>query len=266
MSKLKLVLLILIIGGLIIGGIKLLESSLVKDNSTPSVLSSLIESDNISWYQDPDKNFNLAIFKQPIVVTFVDKEATQLEDQANIAGYKLAINGGYLRGDSYLDAEYAGLLQIKGKAMYQIATGDNQLTHIVVYDEDADILKFEPASNFPRENYTSESYTLFQTGPLLIKDNVVQVNLINKAPNGTERALRTVLGYTNTGEKFVVVTRSSFTLEKLADTILNLDIFKGKIINVVNLDGGTSSAMFSKELSQFNFGSSKRLPAVIGVK
>lgn len=266
MSKLKLLIIVVVILGVIYGGSKLIEQSLSK-SSVDTVLTSdnCQEVKSITYCEDAGKTLQLAIFTKGLVVDFRDSEAGSIKDQSLLEHLNLVVNGSYFRG-SYVDAQHAGLLQIKGEPLYQIATNDDQVTHIVVFDEKDNTLKFEEAKDFPIDSYKKDYYTLFQTGPLLIKNSQVQTDLITASNNGGGKYLRTVLGYTSTGEKFFLITKVNYDLTKLSEKILGLPMFANKIINVVNLDGGTSTAMYSADFPNFNFGESKRLPSILGVK
>ncbi len=265
MSKLKLVLIILILGGLVVGGYTYLNQNLLKPAQQTTNAADFVESDGIKWYQD-SINYNLAIFHKPFEVRYTQKDAQNLKEQSLINNYSLAVNGSYYRG-SIVNAEHAGLLQIKGNKLFGIVTDpDAQLTQVVVYDQKLDVLSFMPVKDFPLEQYKTADYTLFQTGPLLIDQNKIQLDEINASANGKNRALRTVLGYTETGDKLLMITKVPYKLEDLVNEILKHPALKDHRINVINLDGGSSTAMYSKELSQFQFSDSKRLPVVIGVK
>jgi hypothetical protein len=261
----KLLVFLILITSLLVGGYFLINSQLnVKDRTVDSVTRDrFIVSDGIQWYQDPDKQFNLAIFRKPFTLTFVAEDAQTLKEQSFLAEYNLAINATYYRG-SFVESEHSGLLQIKGERFWDIVP-DKQLTHIVAYDEAEDTLEFIPTSDFTESRYVGEDYTLFQTGPLIIEENEIQTDLINNSLNGDSRSLRTVFGVTDNGDKFVLITRVNYTLTTLAEDILGFPIFAGKRITVINLDGGNSTAMYSKELDQFNYRESSRLPVVIGV-
>ncbi len=262
----KILVFIIIIAGLIVGGFYLINSQLSQSGiSVQSVTSSkLINSGDIQWYQDSDKQFNLAIFSKPLTITFTAQNAQTLKEQSILDGYSLAVNGSYYRG-SYIEAEHSGLLQIKGKKLWDMVP-DSQLTQVVIYDEQADSLQFMPTSEIKLTDYKADKYTLFQTGPLLIKNGVVQSAEIAASLNGSGRYLRTVMGVTDDGQKFVLVTRINFTLGDLASMVLSFPIFQNKHVTLVNLDGGTSTAMYSRDLDQFNYQESSRLPVVIGVK
>jgi len=261
----KLLVFIILIAALLVGGYFVINNQLnVEDRTVDSVTrDKFILSDGIQWYQDADKQFNLAIFRKPFTLTFAPANAQTLKEQSFLADYNLAVNGTYYRG-SFVESEHAGLLQIKGEKLWDLVP-DKQLTHIVAYDETQDSLEFIPTEDFNEERYENKDYTLFQTGPLIIDANEVQVELINNSLNGDTRSLRTVFGVTDTGDKFILITRVNYTLTKLAQDIVGFPIFAGKHITVINLDGGNSTAMYSKELDQFNYRESSRLPVVIGV-
>ena len=262
----KFLVFIILIGILIVAGIWVINSQLSRDTTNVSAVTSdkFIVANGISWYQDPDKQFNLAIFKKAFTLSFTAENAQSLKEQSYLDEYSLAVNGTYFRG-SYVESEHSGLLQILGKKYWDLIP-DKQLTNVVIYDESADVLKVIPTSDFNDGDYSAGKYTLFQTGPLMIEDNVVQTQTIADSLNGEGRFLRTVLGFTDAGEKFVLITRVNSTLTELANNILKFPVFQGKKVTVINLDGGTSTSMYSKELDQFNYRENSRLPMVIGVK
>ena len=106
---------------------------------------------------------------------------------------------------------------------------------------------------------------MFQTGPLVIQDNKISSEYINSSLNGQGSYIRTLIGYTET-EKFVVITTRFYKLEDVANEILNLEIFKEKKVNLMNLYGGPSTAIYSKDYSAINFNETKKLRLVIRVK
>lgn len=265
MSKFKLLIVLMIIVGGVAGGISLIDRDLSALQGVDTDLQQSITADGITWYQNTDKSFSIATFQHPLYIAYSAENAQSLQEQAALNKLILAVNGGFYRG-SYVESEYAGLLQLDGESMSPLVEFEKQLTHVMVYDIVDDILKFEPAEGFEIKNYDSQEYTLMQTGPLVIKDNQVQDQLISESLNGTGRYLRTLIGYTNDGIKFLVITRVNFDLQKLAVALLEFEPFQGKQINVLNLDGGTSTAMYSRDFEQYNFGVSKRLPSIIGVQ
>ncbi len=264
MTKFKLFFLIAIVVGILGGGIYLIQEQLRSGQVTIIPDLTCQEANGITWCQDSGRNFNLALFSLPLQTIFTSENAQSLREQSLVAGYELAINGGFFKG-SYVSAEYAGLLQIKGEMLAEIARNDKQVTHVIVYDEKNDLIEFLPASDFDTDNYAEAHYTLLQAGPLIIQENEITTDLIAGSQNGEAKYNRTLLGYTDTGEKFVIITRTTYTLSDLGEVILGLEIFSDKVLHVVNLDGGSSTAMFSKEYDQFSFGETKRLPSIIAV-
>lgn len=250
------------IGGYIYLNQEVLQSPGIEIEEVDS--QNLVEADGISWYQDTAKTFNLAIFSRPLTVLFTTESAQKISEQALLNDFVLAVNGSYFQG-SYVESEHAGLLKL-GEAIYGELVDDSQLTHVIVYDTVTDDVFFQAVEEVDVTDYEDDGYMLMQTGPLVIKDNEVQTDFINDSANGSGRYLRTLFGYTDDGQRFFLVTRSNFTLTALATQLLEFPIFAGKKLNVINLDGGTSTAMYSQDLEQFNFGESKRLPVVIGVK
>lgn len=220
---------------------------------------------DVLFVYDNIKSYTIAIFTKPLEIAYIPQNARSVKLEADNLGWQLAVNGSYFRG-SYIDAEHAGFLQIYGTKYFGQVAVDPQITHIVIYDKVRDSLNFVPADEFDPKVYVNENYLIFQTGPLVIKDNIVQTELIDDSSNGSTRFLRTLLGYTNTDEKFFVITEANYTLSEVAEELLNLDAFKGEIINVVNLDGGSSTAMYSSQLSQYDYAIESRLPLLLGIK
>lgn len=265
MSKLKLVGLIVVIGSVLVGGLLFVNQLLAGQDQTTNQPDQCRQLETYTLCYDQNRTVQVVVFEGELGVSFSAKEAASLEEQANLKGYALAINGTYFSG-SYVKADHSGLLQLAGERLYQIAYNDTQLTHVVVYNVLTQGLQFLPVQGFDLEKYQGAQYTLFQTGPLVIKDNAVQSAAIQNSINGAGRYFRTLLGQTSTGEKFFVVTRTNYDLNKLAEKILAFDVLKGRVLNVINLDGGTSTSMYVRDLDEFNFGASKRLPSVIGIK
>lgn len=225
---------------------------------------------DINWCQYEQENavkaLNIAIFTKPIQVYFTATDATSLQSQGALENLSLATNGTYYM-DTPLNATHSGLLQIKGEVISKLALDPaKQVTRVVVFNEENNEVSIESAKDFPVEDYEGEEYTLFQTGPLLIENGEIMSSEIQASANGNTKAMRTLLGIMDNGERFLAVTRLEFTLEDLAKNLLELDIFQGKNITVVNLDGGSSTAMYSRDLDNFNWRKTTRLPSVIGVK
>ncbi|MCA9379458.1 hypothetical protein KC640_03445, partial [Candidatus Dojkabacteria bacterium] len=152
MSKLKvLIVLIVIIGG-VVYGVNSINQNLDLVQGVDTKLDDGVTADGVTWYQSTDKSFNIAVFEQPLFIDYTAENAQSLAEQSGLNKLVLAVNGGFFRG-SYVDSEYAGLLQIKGEKLFPLVEFDDQLTHILVYDVQDDILAVEPAEGFDPENY-----------------------------------------------------------------------------------------------------------------
>lgn len=267
MSKFKLFVVIIILIAIGYGGYKIFEQQLtpVPQINDDTSIAQFIEANDILWYQDKDKTINLALFSKPFEFVFSPENAQDLKEQSLLNSYVLAVNGSFYRG-SILSAEHAGLLIQEGEMIEPMVGDDNQVTHVVVYDTEEENLEFVSTKEINLDEYSNDKYLLFQTGPILIINNEIQEEVISQSQNGNSRYLRTVLGYTSDGQKFILITRIGFTLKELSETILNMDVFSDKKINLINLDGGSSVSMYSRSLTNFNFLETKRLPIVIGVK
>ena len=89
---------------------------------------------------------------------------------------------------------------------------------------------------------------------------------ILKSVNGSGEYIRSILGYTDSGDKFFLITTKAYTLNDLANEILKLDIFQGEDVNAINLDGGSSTFIYSSENKDYNIGSFKTLPIILGAE
>lgn len=223
----------------------------------------ILESRSITWYQDQKRQINLALFSKPLNFFFTESEAQSVREQALQSNLELAINGTYYIG-SYVNATHSGLLQIRGDFLSDFVP-NVQLTHTIVYNHANDSIEFVRARDLGDSLYFSSNHTLLQTGPLLIVNNQIQHEFINGSLNGGQESLRTVLGYTSDGEVFFAISRTGVTLTAFSEQLLQNQVLRGKQITVINLDGGASTAMFSKDLEQFNFRESARLPLIIGI-
>jgi exopolysaccharide biosynthesis protein len=215
------------------------------------------------WYQDPLAGYTVAVFDKPLEFLFTPIQSQTLSEQAATNQLELAVNGSYFRG-SYIRAEHSGLLQLKGSKKFEYVP-HVQISHVLVYNHEQDSLEVIRAREFNQLDYTSSKYSLIQTGPLVIEAGEVQTKFINGSLNGELAAFRTLLGFSASGEKFLIVATKPFKLADLAEELLENPLLKNQQITVINLDGGASTAMYSQEYDKFSFRDNVRLPLVIGV-
>ncbi len=167
-----------------------------------------------------------------------------------------AINTSYFLSDY----THAGLLVENGELLSRYAKGDRQLTHIVKIESGRISFlspeEFEQVTDFGNSSY-------FQVGPLFISNSEISSDLISNSLNGNGQYLRTfVCIFEN--KAVIGVNTNSISLINLAESLKN--VFNKPDLSCMNLDGGSSSALYSKHNSELNFGISKRIPYLLGYK
>lgn len=238
-----------------------------------SVMSSGIKEDNKVYdsqfklyYYEP---FELSIVTSKRIFQFdlIRDNEENVEDIANKFGYKYLVNSSFFGKNAEGLYEHAGFLNFYGDVWYPLRTDEDtrQLTHIVRYDKVRKSLEFVPWQDF--ETKEGNKYVVeFQTGPLVLKDNEVQKDLIYNSKNGRSTHTRTMIGYNDDGEYFLITFRTFVSLNEAADILTNLKLFKNQNINIINLDGGSSVTFYSKDYPEYNFNTDAVLPLFIGLR
>lgn len=178
------------------------------------------------------------------------------EEYVNSNNYVIAINAGYFTSEF----THAGLLIVNGETISDIALSDTQVTHIFDLDN---FIVYSVDEYLKPEN---QPLNAFQSGPLVLKNNVIQEDLINNSMNGRDKYLRSFIGYDDKGNKFVGVSILKISLKDLGNKIKTLEYFTDANVTLLNLDGGSSVALYSKENEEFRIGESKILPFILGIK
>lgn len=262
LKRILVILLILIISGVIFAASFLIARKYILERflTEDSIIDvSSEDNDNFTIYNNTEDGVRVALSKLEPEIIYNPEQEIIVRDIAKDNVFDIVINGGYFNTDN----EYAGALIIDGKIISRPAPLDQQLSHVVTYNSNNKTYEFKKTTEFQ----SSTQYDLaFQTGPLFLLDNNLQSEFINNSANGTGEYLRSFLGTTSEGEVFVGITLKKYSLEDLADYLLELDIFKNKTINVINLDGGSSVSLYLGENSKFNYGQYKILPILIGFK
>lgn len=209
-----------------------------------------------------EKGIIIATFKNEFIYKFTNENPGNLIDQSERANVKVAINGTFFAG-TYQQASHAGLLILAGDKKSEIID-DPQLSHFVVYNRESVNIRFITAleSNVS-DIYLNDNFDVFQTGPLVIDNNQIQNDYIDKSTNGNGKYRRTLLGQFDTGEMFIVIATNEYTLKDLGKTVLDLPVSQGKVLDLINLDGGPSTAIYVKDHPEFNFNAEHDLPSVI---
>ena len=216
---------------------------------------------NISYTLDNANDIYVVKFSEPIKIKYDTSGETSFRNNALLSNFKIAINGGYFRDD----LTHAGLLAFDGEIIESLARTDTQVTHVVVFNSTTNSLDVLLAKDFNLDLALDKNNLLFQTGPLVIQSNNIQNDFIENSLNGSGKYRRSLLGFTENGEKFFVATRRTFDLKTLAQKILEFPVFQNTKISVVNLDGGSSVALYAKDNEDFTFGTARELPIILGV-
>jgi hypothetical protein len=193
---------------------------------------------------------------------FVPDNVDALESVARAHHYRFVINGSFFDG-SAMHAGHSGWLRIYGKT-YSPLRPDVQLTHIVRFDSISGKTSFINMDGFTP---TNDDHSIeFQTGPLIIDSNRVALPLIQHSINGSGKYKRTLMAVTDNRGLFLITVRNRVSLDSLANYLLSLSLFASHRLDVVNLDGGSSVALFVQNHPELNYNEGSHLPMLIGVK
>lgn len=221
---------------------------------TPQILSEETKiSPEIKIYDKQNGIFTI-IFPDQSLSLVSNSSELSVQDFATNNRLDYLINAGFFLEDK----SHAGLLIQNGEKKVSLATLDKQLSHVVVLNDNA--IKFAPKEDFIYEGIQNA----FQVGPLFIDRNNIREDLINNSVNGRGRYLRSILGITESGKSFFMAFTRPRSLNEVYEYILELKDLKNEIVSAVNLDGGSSVAIFSLTDETFTFGSQKRLPFFLG--
>lgn len=193
---------------------------------------------------------------------FIPKDVPSVKDVAEKVGFRFVINASFYDGDN-LNAGHAGWLRLFGRT-YCPVKKDSQLTHIFKYDTVSKKVAIIPCLDFKGSN--SSNSIEFQTGPLVIEGNKIDLKDIKESINGFRHDKRSLLAVDRNGTIYFITVREGIPLDRLGRHLLRLPVFSKKTIDVVNLDGGPSVALYVKNFPGLNYNESARLPLLLGVK
>lgn len=174
---------------------------------------------------------------------------------------EIAFNASYFAGEKE-NASHVGLLSIWGHQYVPLGV-DNQLTHVAVFNKLSQSVQFFDANSY--QSAPSVEKLEFQTGPLVLEDGIVQDGFIMNSKHGKFRHKRLLLARNNSNQTFVIIVRSQVDLIELGNFLKGLSIL-GEGVDVLNLDGGKSVALWSRNYSNENYNENDTLPLVICVR
>ena len=229
-------------------------------NSFRSVPNSQFLDDDILVQTDATFGVTIVGFTDNFEFLYEPSNPLSLKQAAQKQAYRYIINGSYFEGSRV----HAGWLSIFGVQEAPIKV-DRQLTHMAILDTSMGYLAF-PELTLWDSSMTSPKNLEFQTGPLVIYASQIDTLSIQASINGTGAHLRTLLAMTEEdGMFYFIITRKPCGLEELGDHLLSYEIFAGKTLHVMNLDGGSSTALFSQDHPELNFNTERPLPILLGI-
>jgi len=193
---------------------------------------------------------------------FTPRDVPAVSDIAHTMNFRFVINASFFEGER-LNAQHAGWFKVRG-TRYAPIMKDRQLTHVVVFDPEANTIAFIPWQKF--HSGPGRTTIEFQTGPLVVDSNRVAQKLIDGSINGSGKYTRTLLALTNSSELWFITVRKPVSLGELGEYLLSLSIFHNKRLDVVNLDGGPSVAFYAQPFPKLNFNTDDHLPLLLGVR
>ncbi|MDP4117161.1 MAG: phosphodiester glycosidase family protein [Bacteroidota bacterium] len=210
------------------------------------------------------KKYNTSIISISGTLNFIYNPVNpkSLNEIGKAEGWNILINASYYAGSAN-NARHVGILNIYGRSIAQ-KEYDKQLTHVIRYNKKLNNIYFFDYKDYSPVN---DSSTLeIQTGPLVIEDSKLATGYIEAAINGKRNAERTLLAATENRQLYFIIVRDKVNLIDLGNYLLTLQIFANKKLDVMNLDGGPSTTLFSRDYPQINFKDDTRLPFLLGVK
>ena len=143
---------------------------------------------------------------------------------------------------------------------------DRQLTHIAILNTTTGEMVFKSAELW-EPSMSAEANIEFQTGPLVIQANALDMPSIRQSINGLRSHQRTLLAYTEEDKmKFFITVRKPERLDKLGAYLLKLSTFEGKMLSVINLDGGPSVALDTQAHPEMNHNGDAVLPILFALR
>lgn len=178
-------------------------------------------------------------------------------------GFRFAINATYFAG-SNTKATHCGWLKQYGNKIISEKMNDAQLRYIVQYNRRSKLIGFFPYKDFITSNDTNALE--FQTGPLVVENDSVATESIRSSINGRRKASRTLLASTDNKNVYFIIARKQADLQELGNFLAKLSVFGKQKLDVINMDGGPSTAVYSLNNPELNYNIKYKLPFILGIK
>lgn len=222
-------------------------------------------------------SLHMTIIKIPEIseFLFLNDPGRPLAEVASDSGYALAVNASYFDYEKPLPLDrtktrflHAGFLRIKDSLHADLMAEERQLTALLAYD-----FERKHAEHFTLDELKdTEAYDfVVQTGPQIIRDGIVQGEEIKNSINGMGEYARTAFASVDGEGHYIILVKKTLLgggidLIKMGEVLLESGLFEGNL-NVVNLDGGSSTSLYMRDNPDMTFHSGRQiLPAMIVVK
>lgn len=246
--------------GLIVLSITACSTFTPNADKEPGICKTILDG-NVIIYNSGLYDMTIVGFKGDIEIIYDAENPPTLKQAGQLNDYRYLINGSYF----HASREHAGWLSILGTQHAELLD-DKQLSHIVVLNKELEYIDF-PGLEIWNDSSTSSETIEFQTGPMVVAANTVDTLSINASINGKGAHLRTLLAFTEEdGMRYFIICRDLGPLENIGEHLLSLPVFKDKTLWAVNLDGGSSTALYSRDYPILNFNTERPLPILLGIK
>ncbi len=206
-------------------------------------------------------DISIIAFRSNFEIVYDPSQTLSIHEVGQTFQYRYLVNGSFFEWSG----KHAGWLSISGNNLMSLKQ-DRQLTHIAVLNTTTGEMVFRSAELW-KSSMSDTANIEFQTGPLVIRANVLDMPSIRQSINGLRSHKRTLLAYTEEDKmKFFITARTPERLDNLGEYLLKLSTFEGKTLSVINLDGGPSVALHSRTHPEMNHNGKTVLPILFALR
>ena len=220
-----------------------------------------IVDDEVHAYRFDLYDVSIIAFQNNFEIVYEPSQTLSISQLGQRFNYRYLVNGSFFEWSG----EHAGWLSISGSHLTPLKR-DRQLTHMAILNTTTRELTFKSAGVW-KPTMSHEANIEFQTGPLVVQDNVLDLTSIRQSINGLRSHARTLLAFTEEDSmKYFVTVRKPARLDELGEYLLKISIFAGKCLSAVNLDGGPSVALAAQAHPELNHNENAILPILFALR
>jgi hypothetical protein len=217
--------------------------------------------DDVHAYMFDAYDISIIAFRGNFEIVYEPSQTLSIHEVGQSFKYRYLVNGSFFEWSG----KHAGWLSISGNNLMRLKP-DRQLTHIAILNTTTGEMVLKSVELWG-QSMSDKANIEFQTGPLVIQANVLDMPSIRQSINGLRSHQRTMLAYTEEDRmKFFITVRKPERLDKLGEHLLKLSIFEGKKLSVINLDGGASVALVSQAHAEMNHNGAAVLPILFALR